>query len=204
MTEAVRSRAFEPFFSTKPKEQGTGLGLSTVYGIVKQAGGDASIYSELLHGTTVKIYLPGVPATENAEPAEHTAVRPARGWGELILVVEDDGRLRAAIERMLIEHGYNTLSAASAEEALALLKVRSAPDLLVSDVILPGLSGPDLAQQLQIVWPELRVLFVSGYTGQALRNLHLGQGFDLLGKPFAAEALLAKVAALLHRDDPTL
>lgn len=194
MSADVRYRAFEPFFTTKPEGVGNGLGLATVYGIVKQCGGDALIYSEPDRGTVVKVYLPLASA-----PSATSTMAPAgayRGSGQRVLVVEDDGALRVAIERMLADAGYAPVAVPSGEDALDALRTTGSPDVLVTDMILPGLTGPELAERLRIVAPSVRVLLVSGYTTRTLRPDEVSGAAVTLEKPFALETLLAHVAEL--------
>jgi two-component system cell cycle sensor histidine kinase/response regulator CckA len=199
MPEAVRTRAFEPFFTTKGSAKGTGLGLATVYGIVKQNGGDLDVYSEEGRGTTVKIYLPASETTVRA-PAGATSRPITRGDGQHILVVEDEDILRGALTRILTDHGYLVTAVASAEEALpAAFSRATEPDLLITDVILTGRSGPQLADDLTSMWPALPVLFMSGYTGNALERLAMPDGHThILEKPFGSLALLGHVTDLIH------
>lgn len=194
MSAEVRDRAFEPFFTTKPDGAGTGLGLATVYGIVKQSGGHALIYSEPNRGTVVKVYLPLV-----SPPSGPPAVAPAgayRGSGQRVLVVEDDPSLRVAIERMLADAGYAAVAVPSGEDALSTLRTTGSPDVLVTDMVLPGLTGPELAERLRIMAPSVRVLLVSGYTTRTLRPDEVSSAAVTLEKPFALETLLAHVAEL--------
>jgi PAS domain S-box-containing protein len=202
MDEATRRRVFEPFFTTKPVGKGTGLGLSTVYGIVAQSGGAVRVRSQPGHGSEFRIYLP-----RRAEvPPTVSAVAPAlpSGGEETVLLVEDDPAIRAVAERTLAARGYRLLAAGSAEQALALARAAADVHLLVSDVVLPGRNGWELACALQAERPRLRLLFMSGYaadagTGTAL----LPDGVPLLEKPFAPDDLLAAVRAALDAPDRT-
>jgi hypothetical protein len=197
MTEDVRRHALEPFFTTKGRSQGTGLGLATVYGIVTQAGGDMEIRSELGEGTTIELYLPASPGlTVEAVP---TALAELRGGaGQAILVVEDDPGILTSTRRILTGSGYEVTAFGSAEEALSFWDAGSATvDLLLSDVMLPGLSGAELARRLHRDRPDLPVLFVSAYTGGVLDRAELGPDVQLLAKPVPVDVLLAKVAELL-------
>jgi PAS domain S-box-containing protein len=198
MDEATRRRVFEPFFTTKEPGRGTGLGLSTVYGIVKQSGGNVWVYSEPGVGTTFKIYLPRVAAPVDA-------VRPAaasrRGGSETILVVEDEPELRAVTRRMLERAGYRVLAAGTAEEALRAAERHHEPiHLLVTDVVMPALRGPELAARLAALHPETRVLYVSGYAANAI--VHQGvldPGTEFLSKPYDAATLTERVRQVLDR-----
>jgi two-component system cell cycle sensor histidine kinase/response regulator CckA len=194
MSSQVVAHIFEPFFTTKGPGQGTGLGLATVYGIVQQAGGQIYVYSEAGHGSTFKVYLPS-SAAAGAEEAEARATYPARGKGtEVVLVVEDDLSLQAILAEMLEDGGYRTMIAATPEEALRLAG-ESHVDLLLTDVVMPRIMGPALAVRIQASKPDIRVLFMSGYTGDsagtsALDGISSG---SLIEKPFTQDALLRAV-----------
>jgi len=199
--ESIKSKIFEPFFTTKGVGQGTGLGLSTVYGIVKQSGGYIFVYSEPGKGTTFKIYFPRV--AERAEPlvqSHEQAELP--GGSETILVVEDDGPLRELAVQMLQDAGYQVIEATNAEYALDLMKA-SKPriDLLLTDVIMPGNSGVELLEQAKAFYPNLRSLFISGYPGDlvALRGKLVPEA-AFLEKPFTRRSLLGKVRAALRGE----
>jgi CheY-like chemotaxis protein len=201
MTPEVRARIFEPFFTTKERGKGTGLGLSTVYGIVKQSGGYIWVYSEPGVGTTFKIYLPRVSAPCDA--AETAAgPRAARG-SETVLLVEDEPTVRSLAQKVLERHGYRVLSARNSADAVRLATGRPQPiPLLLTDVVMPGGSGPALAERLRADWPELRVLFMSGYTEYAAERAALvGPGSGFLEKPFLPDALARKVREMLD-DGP--
>jgi PAS domain S-box-containing protein len=190
MTADVRDRAFDPFFTTKPKGEGTGLGLATVYGIVSKAGGDVVLTSEPGAGTTVKVFLPAHP---EAAPAEAGTARP-RGRGETVLVVDDNEDIRVSTARILQRAGYSTLEAASGVEARRLLeKTPDGVDLLLTDVVMPGMSGPELGSYTANRTPDTSVLYMSGYAESAEC---LGEA-PLLEKPFEADGLLAAVASSL-------
>jgi PAS domain S-box-containing protein len=197
MTPETRARAFEPFFTTKAEGQGTGLGLSMVYGFIKQSGGHVELYSEVGHGTTVKLYLPR--AASPAQPVVPTARGPLRGGTETILVVEDDADVRAAAADQLAALGYDVLTAASAHAAWRLLQEGARPDLLFTDVVMPGpLSSPELARQASALLPGLAVLFTSGYTQNAIvHGGRLDAGVELLSKPYRRDELAARVRAVL-------
>jgi CheY-like chemotaxis protein len=199
MDIATQNRIFEPFFTTKPTGKGTGLGLSTVYGLVKQSGGEIWVYSEPGKGTTFKIYLPRV-----AEAVAHVVVeRPPekRGFGT-VLVVEDDNSVRALIRRTLEKAGYDVLEAASPEEALPISQTFGGTvHLLITDIVMPGSNGRELAERLQPGRPEMRVLYISGYTDNAI--VHHGvvdERVDFLQKPFTPQALVARVHAVIEGD----
>ncbi len=205
MDRHISDHAFEPFFTTKPRGQGTGLGLATVYGIVRQMGGDASIYSEPGHGTTIRLHLPAANGVSlDAEMAEQPLPQPA-GGGECILLVEDEDLLRTSLVRVLEEAGYTVSPAGSAEEALALVAGDQLHvDLLITDVMLPGMSGPALAQQLRDQGEGMAVLFASGYTQNTL-DVDLGAAgstYGLIEKPFRLDALLFRVSQVLGEARP--
>ncbi|MFO0632071.1 MAG: ATP-binding protein [Nannocystaceae bacterium] len=194
----LRARIFEPFFTTKDRDRGTGLGLSTCYGIVKQAGGVIWVYSEIGIGTTFKIYLPRAQAPAS-EPRPRPAPAVRRGGHETLLVVEDDALVRRVVADTLTRQGYRVLTAQHGMEALdTLARHGDGIDLLVSDVVMPKMSGPELAQELRRRWPELRVLFMSGYSEHAIvRDGAIGEHESLLEKPFSRDRLLERVRSLL-------
>jgi len=190
---------FEPFFTTKEKGRGTGLGLSTSYGIVKQNRGEIVVYSEPGIGTTFKIYLPRVDEPVDVEFVAPVEGRKVRGT-ETILIVEDEEGVRKVLVEMLTHQGYQVLVAASGGEALELFHRHRGPlDLLITDVIMPKMSGRELADQLRISRPDLKVLFVSGYTDTAIVNHGiLEPGTVFLQKPFTPEQLTTKVRDILE------
>jgi CheY-like chemotaxis protein len=193
MDRATLSRIFEPFFTTKPVGQGTGLGLATVYGIVKQTNGSVFAYSEVGIGTTFKVYL---PCSEAPRPGlEMTPPPAALGGRETVLLVEDEESVRALTRRVLHAKGYEVLEAASGAEALALVARHTGPlHLLVTDVVMPRMSGRELATRLAEVRPGVKVLYVSGYTDDAVvRHGVLEAGAMFLQKPFSPDALARKV-----------
>ncbi|MCH2242514.1 MAG: response regulator, partial [Aquabacterium sp.] len=200
MSEEVRARAIDPFFTTKPLGQGTGLGLSMVYGFVKQSRGHLRLDSEPGQGTTVRLYLPRAQAAveQPAEPGAAQAPAPAAQVTQSVLVVEDDPGVRMLIVEVLHRLGHQVSEAADGQAALPLLQRLRRLDLLISDVGLPGLNGRQLADLARQAWPQLPVLFVSGYAEQAaLRSGFLGPGMDLIAKPFSLDVLTAKVGAML-------
>ena len=179
----IIDRVFDPFFTSKGPGKGTGLGLSMVYGFIKQSAGHIRIYSEEGHGTTVKMYLP--PASRASLTAEPTLVPELVGGHETILVVEDDKLVRHYVLSQLHSLGYVTLDAANASEALAMVKSGAAFDLLFTDVIMPGLNGRQLADEILKIMPGLKVLFTSGYTENAIiHHGRLDEGVLLLAKPY--------------------
>jgi CheY-like chemotaxis protein len=204
MPAETLSRVFEPFFTTKGEENGTGLGLSMVYGFVKQSKGHAQIYSEVGHGTTVKIYLPRSQARE--EPVEVLAPVSLRGRSETILVVEDDDLVRASAVHMLRDLGYTCVHAPDAAAALAMLKSGLKVDLVFTDVIMPGpLRSRDLAEEAQKLRPNLPVLFTSGYTENAIvHHGRLDEGVQLLSKPYTQDSLARKIRSLLRDHRPVV
>ena len=197
MDTTTRSRAFEPFFTTKEKGLGTGLGLSSVYGVVKQSGGYVWLESEPGQGCRVHVYLP--QAVRPAQPPGLTApspAAPAAGTGETVLVAEDEDAVRSLVVEVLAGCGYNVLAAASGHEALDLCRRRRGRvDLLLTDVVMPGMNGPELARQISALQPEARVLFMSGYTDKAITNSC--PGLELIQKPFNPAALARKVREVL-------
>lgn len=201
MDENTRSQIFEPFFTTKPVGQGTGLGLSTVYGIVKQSGGYIAVYSEPGHGTTFKIYFPRVlvKAESLAPPPEE--VEPPRG-SETILVVEDDDALREIAVTLLRGAGYRVISAKDGEHALSIVIAPELHiDLMITDVVMPGKGGVELVAQAKLVHPNLRSLFMSGYTDDLVaRHGVLVDEDSFLEKPFTRRSLLTKVYSALHSE----
>jgi PAS domain S-box-containing protein len=198
MTQDVIERAFEPFFTTKQTGQGTGLGLSQVYGFVKQSGGHVKIYSEPGHGTTVKIYLPRAHGKPGEHPAQSLGAAPSAYGQETILVVEDDGEVRAFICAALADLNYHVLQASDARSALNVLDGEGHIDLLLSDVILPGPNGRELANAALLKRPNLKVLFMTGYSRNAI--VHQGRldaGVNLIQKPLTQATLAAKVRDVL-------
>jgi PAS domain S-box-containing protein len=198
MSPEVVAKAVDPFFTTKPVGEGTGLGLSMIYGFVKQSGGHLRISSEVGQGTTVKLYLPR--ALQDAVDLDAPAADTPRGQGETILVVEDDTTVRLIISAVLEELGYSVLLATDARPAIPLLQSDRRIDLMISDVVLPHINGRKLAEIARVSRPGLKVLFVSGYAEHATaRGAFLDPGMDMLTKPFALDALGAKVRAMIER-----
>jgi PAS domain S-box-containing protein len=198
MDEATRSRIFEPFFTTKESGKGSGLGLATVYGIVKQSGGHIWVYSEVSHGTTFKIYLPsaehklGLGTEAQAEPV------PVRREGVTILLAEDDAIMRKLTRKLLEEHGYKVLEAIDGEAALKVISQNSTRiDLILTDVVMKGMSGPELVLRLMDLHPEMKVVYMSGYTGEHVAHQGLQSSIRLLEKPFTRAALLGTIDAAL-------
>jgi PAS domain S-box-containing protein len=200
MDEATLSRIFEPFFTTKELGKGTGLGLATVYGIVKQSGGHILVYSEPSHGTTFKIYLPSAehkigigskPEVENVGPKRQ---------GATILLVEDDEIMRGLTKKMLQEHGYNIVEADDGKSALEWVESHpNAIDLLLTDVVMRRVSGPELVERLTASHPNLKVIYMSGYTGELIAEREvLERGITLLEKPFTRADLLNTIHTTLR------
>ena len=194
----VVARAIDPFFTTKPVGEGTGLGLSMVYGFAKQTRGHLRIYSEVGHGTTIKLYLPR--GLQDAVDLEKPVEEAPRGQGETILVVEDDATVRLILADVLAELGYDVLLASDARPAIPILQSNRRIDLMMSDVVLPHINGRKLAEIARASRPDLKVLFVTGYAeNAAIRGDFLDPGMDMLTKPFALDALGAKVRAMIER-----
>ena len=199
MTPEVMAQAFEPFFTTKPPGVGTGLGLSMVFGFVRQSGGHAKIYSEPGHGTTMKLYLPRSMGGEEAIPGKSPGA--SQGGDETVLVVEDDEAVRETAIEMLRQLGYRVLGASGAEAAMEIVDSGAAIDLLFTDVVMPGpMRSPELARRASDRLPGLVVLYTSGYTQNAIvHGGRLDPGVELLAKPYSADALARRVRELLDR-----
>ena len=199
MGPEVIEQAFEPFFTTKPEGQGTGLGLSMVYGFVKQSGGHIKIYSEIGQGTTIRLYLPRIRQDEDRPvSSKHRAVA---GGSETILVVEDDDDVSATVVEMLTDLGYRTLEAENAKAALKILAKHPEIDLLFTDIVMPGgMTGTELAREARRLYPRLKILLTSGYTARAMANgFHDIEGLELLNKPFRKRDLAARLRSVLER-----
>src|SRR2546427_4458728 len=198
MDGATKARLFEPFFTTKEPGRGTGLGLATVYGIVKQSGGYIWAYSELGHGTTFKIYLPRVAETAQAPESTPSPPTPV-GGSETVLVVEDQDEVRRLTKRVLEARGYTVLAARNGAEALEIVGRHATQiHLMITDVVMPGLNGPELAQLARARRSDRKVLYVSGYTGEAvLQHRLLEPGVAFLQKPFTPDALARKTREVL-------
>ena len=198
MDEATRSRIFEPFFTTKETGKGSGLGLATVYGIVKQAGGHIWVYSEPGRGTTFKIYLPSADHKLGIEPEVHSEQLPARREGVTILLAEDDAIMRKLIRKMLEEHGYTVLEAVNGTAAMDRINANHHRiDLILTDVVMKGMNGPELVLKLMDTHPAMKVVYMSGYPGELVAHQGLNSGIRLLEKPFTRRALLTMLDAAL-------
>ncbi len=204
MDPEQQARLFEPFYTTKDRGKGTGLGLSTTYGVVKQSGGSIWVYSERGQGTTFKIYLPRCEQPLD-EPSESPAPAAPLNGTETALLVEDEPEVRGLVERILRMYGYTVLSAGSPAEAIALSANRPGTiDILVTDVIMPGMNGRELARVLSASRPELRVLYMSGYTDAVIAKQGiLEPGTAFVSKPFTPDVLARKVREVLDAPPPT-
>ena len=205
MSPATRAAAFEPFFTTKGPGQGTGLGLSTVYGFVKQSHGHVDIESELSRGTTVRILLPSAaPVAESVAPAAHSPRSLSSAPGESILLVEDDEQVRLYVADMLRGLGYHVVVAESAEAAIASMAQTLEPiDLLLTDVVLPGMNGRKLADKAREIRPGIKALFMTGYPRDVI--VHQGRldpGIDLIEKPFRQEDVATRIRMILDHGEP--
>jgi len=202
MDAEVRKHIFEPFFTTKELGRGTGLGLATVYGIVEQSGGHVEVDTAVGQGTTFRIFL---PAVEAPRPVPAPSLDEVVGGSETVLLVEDEAALRSLAQEILRDQGYKVIAAGSGAEALDLARSHPAPiDLLVTDVVMPGMDGRELADRLGPVHPETRCLFMSGYTDDAVvRRGVREEGMPFLQKPFTIDALALKVREVLDQTAPT-
>ena len=199
MDEATRSRIFEPFFTTKEVGKGSGLGLATVYGIVKQSGGNILVYSEPGRGTTFKIYFPSAEMKlEDKAQVEADALPPKRE-GVTVLLAEDDATMRRLTRKMLEQHGYRVLEAEDGTAAMNLMTANHhSVDLVLTDVVMKGMTGPELVLRLLDTHPTMKVVYMSGYTGELVAQQGLNSGIPLLEKPFTKVDLLKKVDAALE------
>jgi two-component system CheB/CheR fusion protein len=203
MAREVMARAFEPFFTTKDVGEGSGLGLSMVYGFAQQSGGFVSIESEEGHGTTVRLYLPRAEAEAPRAVLEEmeSDIKAPGARGETILVVEDDPEVRSLAVTLLENLGYEVLAAPDGISALTLLEAPAQIDLVLSDVMLPGgMCGPDLVEQAKRLRPDLRILFMTGYADSSARNVGpLPETAVILNKPFRKHDLACGIRAALGR-----
>jgi len=199
MSREVQANLFEPFFTTKETGKGTGLGLPTVYGIVKQNKGFVNVYSEPGKGSTFKIYLPRHKGDETEDGAKKQEESPEKGQGETILILEDEPEVLSVAGIMLEKLGYNVLAAETPDKAIKLARAREEKiDLLITDIIMPEMNGRDFADQLKTLYPDVRVLFMSGYTANVIEyNNMAGEEFNFIEKPFTMRHLAAKVKEAL-------
>ena len=205
MAPEVVARVFEPFFTTKEVGKGTGLGLPTIYGFIKQSGGHVKIYSEEGHGTVVRLYVPRANAPSIVPALTAAGREQLPGGRELILLVEDDKLVRTHTENQLIELGYRVTSATSPAEAMKIARLIGKPDLLLTDIVMPGgENGCELAARMRERWPDLKVLCTSGYADRAIEGLAdgLADGIHFLGKPFRRKDLALKVREVLDTPVP--
>jgi CheY-like chemotaxis protein len=199
MPDDVRLHAFEPFFSTKGGMEITGLGLSTAYGIVTQSGGQILADSEPGSGTRFHIYL---PSAENASAAEGVPQGPETGEWETLLLVEDEENVRHPLIQILSNRGYNVLAAADALEAIQISQAHPGPiHLMITDILMDGMSGVELAERLSFKRPEMRVLFATGYPAGLTEGTSLAGEANLLKKPFSGRELSTKIREILQGGD---
>jgi two-component system cell cycle sensor histidine kinase/response regulator CckA len=205
MDRETQAHIFEPFFTTKERGKGTGLGLATVYGVVKQSGGFVWVHSEPGQGTAFEILLPRVEESVRTV-AQDTRSGGSWGGSETVLLVEDEESLRKLILRMLSENGYAVLEAASAIQAMEIARqVQGKIDLLLTDVVMPGMNGSELADQLVSLYPQIKTLYMSGYTEFAVRLSDIvRQERRLLQKPFTQQSLLRKIREVLESSRPSI
>ena len=197
MSEETQSHIFEPFFTTKGVAEGTGLGLSTVYGIVKQSGGSIWVYSEIDKGTTFKIYLPRVDSAADDLKQNNAPLEMPHGT-ETILLAEDDELVRGLAKSVLDKLGYHVIEAVHGGAAMLISEQHEGPvQLLLTDVVMPEMSGLDLAGRLALMRPEMRVLYMSGYTDTAIYNGILDHGANFVQKPFSPSILAVRVREVL-------
>jgi CheY-like chemotaxis protein len=198
MSPEVKARVFEPFFTTKPKGEGTGLGMAMVLGIVQQSGGWIHVYSEVGLGTSIKIYLPAV--TSAVTPRRVSAPQRTYGGNETILLVEDDEGVREVATASLQLHGYRVMCASDGAEAIATAQCNHGIDLLLTDVVMPRMSGSELARDLRAQFPKLKVLFMSGYTEDSVvRQGLLAASVAFIQKPYTPVSLARKVREVLDQ-----
>jgi CheY-like chemotaxis protein len=200
MDKDTLSRVFEPFFTTKPIGQGTGLGLSMVYGFARQSNGHVRIYSELGRGTMVCIYLPRHLGEEESDVSDRVVVPATVPAGETVLIVDDEPTVRMLVADSLADRGYACIEAADGPSGLKILQSKVRIDLLVTDVGLPGgLNGRQVADAARALRPDLKVLFITGYAeNAALNHGHIERGMEMLTKPFAVDDLMGRVERMLR------
>ena len=198
MTPEVMAKAFDPFFTTKPLGEGTGLGLSMIYGFARQSGGQVRIYSEVGQGTTMCIYLPRHGENPDTDGEAEIERPSAPGEGEVILIIDDDHTIRMLIAEVLEESGYVVLEAADGTAGLKVLESNAKVDLLVTDVGLPGLNGRQVADAARVSRPELKVLFITGYAeNSVIGSGKLERGMFVLTKPFQMDKLAHRIREIL-------
>jgi len=203
MDEATVARVFEPFFTTKEVGKGTGLGLATVYGIVRQSGGHIWVYSEVGRGTIFKIYFPSAEEKLAMPAGSEPEVVALHGReGTTILLVEDDELMRSLTRQLLVEQGYQVVEASDGKSALESLEKYSGQiDLLLTDVVMKGISGPELVARTRQAYPGVKAIYMSGYTGELIAEREiLDSGIELLEKPFTRSALLKVIQSSLGRS----
>jgi CheY-like chemotaxis protein len=201
MSPDVIERAFDPFFTTKPLGEGTGLGLSMVYGFAQQSDGQVRISSAMGHGTTMRIYLPRYLGVLETAQLSQSPASAHFGHGESVLVVDDERTIQMLIRDVLVENGYVALEASDGPAALKVLRSDLRIDLLITDVGLPGgMNGRQIADAARVTRPDLKVLFITGYAETAVvDHTHLAPGMEVLTKPFELEILAKRVRSLLAR-----
>ena len=202
ISKEILPHIFEPFFTTKATGKGTGLGLSTVYAVVQQSGGEIFVYSEPDQGSTFKIYLPRVKGEAVSRPAAKPRPEMLHG-SETILVVEDDAGVRGAVISILKSRGYKILEAHGGKAAIELLSKQKDPiPLMLTDVIMPEMSGKELAEKVRLIRPEIKILFLSGYTENVIAHHGvLEPGINFLAKPFTIQSLTQKVREVLNQEN---
>jgi CheY-like chemotaxis protein len=197
--ESVIGRVFDPFFTTKPIGQGTGLGLSMIYGFARQSRGHVTIHSEVGKGTTVSLFLPRFIGQTTTDVRTDPALLPFANAGETVLIVEDDPAVRVLVSQVLSELGYAFVEAGDADGALPIIESGQRIDLMISDVGLPGMNGRQLAEIGRQIRPDLKVLFITGYAEHAaVRGGFLDPGMQLITKPFTFDLLTAKVREMIR------
>ena len=202
MTPEVLAHLFEPFFTTKEIGKGTGLGLATVHGMASRSGGSVQVHSELGKGSSFDVYLPKADGAALIAEAPIAIVRPVMAT-QTVLVVDDADDLRTLARILLERQGFTVLQAANAEEAVHLFEQNAAIDVLLTDVVMPGVSGPELTRQLVQLRPSLKVIYMSGYTDDAIvHHGILNPGIAFLHKPFSSETLRKKIREVL--DEPAV
>ncbi len=198
MNKETQKNIFDPFFTTKKEGQGTGLGLATVYGIVKQHNGHIEVYSEIGEGTTFKVYFPQVHEKAEAIVRKSPLADLPRG-GETVFIVEDESMVRNIAIKILTRLGYKVMNAENGPNALAIIEKQQTPiDLLLTDVVMPNMNGRELAEKIKGFYPNIKILFSSGYTEDVIAHHGvLDEGIDFIGKPYTPQSLAMKVRKVL-------